>query len=139
MLRPLTLALLRAVPVSVACLACGAEPPRVPLGPPVPPAVSPSHEPRAASAATVPQFENPGGLFMPEQMPGQAETLARLGLKVEPALLADPLSTLLSSIVPPSEGWQTSGWGEVSTNGPLGPLATATPTHCVFVLGLAAV
>jgi hypothetical protein len=99
MLRPLTLALLRAVPVSVVSLACGAEPPRVPLGPPVPAAVSPVHEPPAASVAAAPLFENPGGLFMPEQMPGQAETLARLGLKVDPALLADPLSTLLSSIV----------------------------------------
>ncbi len=80
-------------------LGCGAEPPRVPLGPPVA-AIPESAAPPAAEAATsAPRFENPGGLFMPEQMAGQAETLTRLGLKLDPALLADPLSPLLSSIV----------------------------------------
>jgi hypothetical protein len=36
---------------------------------------------------------------MPEQMPKQADTLRRLGLRVDPALLADPLSPLLASVV----------------------------------------
>jgi hypothetical protein len=78
-------------------LACMQEPKHVPLGPPVPPMQEP--EPLAARPAETKAFVNPGGLFMPEQMPGQAETLKTLGLKIDPALLADPLSDLLSAIV----------------------------------------
>jgi hypothetical protein len=97
MLRAPALRLARLFPLL--SLGCGAEPPRVPLGPPVA-AIPESREPAATTAApAAPSFENPGGLFMPEQMPSQAETLARLGLKLDPALLADPLSPLLSSIV----------------------------------------
>jgi hypothetical protein len=81
-------------------LACGAQPKHVPLGPPLPaptPAeLAPEPEERAPNNRT---FVNHGGLFMPEQMPSQAEALKRLGLKIEPALLSDPLSDLLASIV----------------------------------------
>jgi hypothetical protein len=94
--RSLALFVFPALPLLI--LGCGAEPPRVPLGPPVP-LVTPAATSSAAPLATKQLFENPGGLFMPEQMPAHAETLARLGLKLDPALLADPLSSLLSSIV----------------------------------------
>ncbi len=81
-------------------LACGAEPKHVPLGPPVPapaPAdLAPEMTERGSRNAT---FVNHGGLFMPEQMPSQAEALKRLGLQIDPALLSDPLSDLLASIV----------------------------------------
>lgn len=44
-------------------------------------------------------FANPGGLFLPEQIPTQAATLKRLGLGIDPALLADPLSPVLGAVV----------------------------------------
>jgi hypothetical protein len=42
---------------------------------------------------------NSGGLFMPEQVPGQAAALKRLGLTIDPALLSDPLSSILGAVV----------------------------------------
>ncbi len=62
--------------------------------PPLPPEPEPS-----ASTALAPVFQNQGGLFMPEQLPTVLPELKRLGLKLDPALLADPLSSLLASIV----------------------------------------
>jgi len=86
--------------VGALSLACGAEPKHVPLGPPLPaptPAeLAPETADRPPPNAT---FVNHGGLFMPEQMPSQAEALERLGLRIDPALLSDPLSDLLASIV----------------------------------------
>jgi hypothetical protein len=92
MKRPLLIAAFTLLP-----LACTTAPKYVPLGPPVP--LPPEHEPVAAKPADAPPFVNPGGLFMPEQMPSQTATLKTLGLKLDPALLADPLSDLLSAIV----------------------------------------
>ena len=54
-----------------------------------------SAPPVAAKAA----FENHGGMWMPSQIPLKAEELKRLGLAIDPALLADPKSSLLGSIV----------------------------------------
>ncbi len=65
-----------------------------------PPAVLPSAT--AASATPVaakPAFENQGGMWMPSQMPLRAAELKGLGLAIDPALLSDPKSSLLSSIV----------------------------------------
>ena len=77
--------------------ACSADPKPVPLGPPVPP---PSEDaPPAPSAPVVPAWQNTGGFFMPEQLVTRAATLKELGLKLDPALLSDPLSSLLSAIV----------------------------------------
>jgi len=53
---------------------------------------------RAAVAAKA-AFENHGGMWMPSQIPLKAEELKRLGLAIDPALLADPKSSLLGSIV----------------------------------------
>src|ERR1700759_4240797 len=81
-------------------LGCAAAPQQIPLGPPVPaptPAELTGEEPAAKPKNA--DFVNHGGLFMPDQMPSQAETLKSLGLAIDPALLADPLSELLSSIV----------------------------------------
>ncbi len=77
-------------------LACAAPPKHVPFGPPVP--AMPGDEAPGPKPEAAP-FVNPGGLFMPEQMPAQADSLKKLGLKLDPALLSDPLSDLLSAIV----------------------------------------
>jgi hypothetical protein len=44
-------------------------------------------------------FENPGGMWMPAQMAAHAETLKRLGLELDPAMLAEPTSPLLQAVV----------------------------------------
>jgi hypothetical protein len=75
--------------------ACAGSPAAAP-GPPAPPG------PATASTApppTSPPFVNAGGLFLPEQVPSQANTLAELGLAIDPALLADPLSRVLGAVV----------------------------------------
>jgi hypothetical protein len=36
---------------------------------------------------------------MPEQVPGQAVNLTKLGLRIDPALLADPLSSVLGAVI----------------------------------------
>ena len=46
-----------------------------------------------------PAFENHGGMWLPAQMPERAAELSKLGLAIDPALLADPKSSLLSAIV----------------------------------------
>ncbi|HTE54634.1 MAG TPA: S46 family peptidase [Kofleriaceae bacterium] len=46
-----------------------------------------------------PTYVSPGGMWMPSQMPGQTDVLQRLGIDMNPALLADPASSLLQSIV----------------------------------------
>jgi hypothetical protein len=92
MKRSLVLAVFFVLP-----LACTAAPKYVPLGPPVPPLKE--AEPATAAKPVAEPFVNPGGLFMPEQMPAQTDTLKKLGLALDPALLADPLSDLLSAVV----------------------------------------
>jgi Peptidase S46 len=66
-----------------------------------PPAVSST--PAAVSSAPIiapaAPFENRGGMWMPSQVPGRAEELRRLGLQIDPALLSDPKSSVLASIV----------------------------------------
>jgi hypothetical protein len=44
-------------------------------------------------------FENPGGMWMPAQMTGQAAKLKELGLKIDPSQLSDPTSNTLSAVV----------------------------------------
>ncbi|HEX5098638.1 MAG TPA: S46 family peptidase [Polyangiaceae bacterium] len=84
----------------VLATACSAERPPVPLGPPLPPLPpegEPAPPPAAARAPVV--HESTGGLFMPQQVPSVLDDLKKLGLKVDPAQLSDPLSPLLASIV----------------------------------------
>src|SRR6187397_277019 len=46
-------------------------------------------------------YMNPGGMWMPQQMtlPGHLETFKKLGIKVDPKGLADPLAAPLGAIV----------------------------------------
>jgi hypothetical protein len=44
-------------------------------------------------------FENPGGMWMPNQMGAHAAKLRELGLQIDPAQLTDPTSDTLSAIV----------------------------------------
>src|ERR1043165_1710428 len=53
--------------------------------------------PTTTSAAA--SFENPGGMWMPQQMGEQAQTLKTLGLGYDPATLADPTSAPLGAVV----------------------------------------
>lgn len=90
---------LRLIPSALAsflALSCGAASP-----PPTPPHSRPLTVPEASAEAppAKPAFENPGGMWMPSQIPLKAEELKRLGLAIDPALLADPKSSLLASIV----------------------------------------
>jgi hypothetical protein len=78
---------------------CGPEapPPETPP-PPVP------QTPPVASAAPAPprvrtSYEDPGGMWMPEQIAPQAETLRSLGLEIDPAALSNPLSPVLGAVV----------------------------------------
>lgn len=60
---------------------------------------SASGAPSAAPVAAKPVFENHGGMWMPSQVPLKAAELKQLGLAIDPALLSDPKSSLLGSIV----------------------------------------
>ena len=51
------------------------------------------------AAAPAPRFVNPGGMWMPSQMPAHVALLQKLGIDIDPALLADPASPLLQAIV----------------------------------------
>ena len=79
--------------LALACARAPAENPR--LGPAPPPPIPATPAPAPPS----PEFQNPGGLWLPEQIPTHAETLRRLGLRIDPALLSDPLSGVLGAIV----------------------------------------
>jgi hypothetical protein len=85
--------------VGLLALGCGASqtapsPPPAASSAPVA-SLTPSAVPVAAKSA----FENHGGMWMPSQIPLKAEELKRLGLAIDPALLSDPKSSLLSAIV----------------------------------------
>jgi hypothetical protein len=51
------------------------------------------------TVATEVQFENPGGMWMPQQLVEHAELLKSLGLELDPAALSDPLAAPLGAIV----------------------------------------
>lgn len=55
--------------------------------------------PAPTTAPVMPRFANPGGMWMPGQMPAHADKLRELGLGIDPAALADPTSGVLSAIV----------------------------------------
>ena len=73
--------------------------------PPAPAPLAPSALPPSATNSSAPQtvaetpFENHGGMWLPSQVPEHAAELKRLGLAIDPALLADPKSSLLGAIV----------------------------------------
>ena len=82
-------------------LSCGGEAP--PPAPPVPTvnAASPAVAARPAPYQPLPtRFDdNPGGMWMPSQIPAQAAKLKELGLQIDPKDLSDPTSGLLSAVV----------------------------------------
>ncbi len=89
--------------------ACGGAetPPVAPSPSPSAPSPAPSPAPIAKSPppdAAFPAraaFSNPGGMWMPQQMalPAHAETFAKLGVTLDPKVLADPLAAPLGAIV----------------------------------------
>lgn len=75
---------------------CG-RPPEIVTAPP-PPEGAPDAEAPPAPAETV-GFENPGGMWLPKQLPEHAETLKKLGLEIDAADLADPMAYPLGAVV----------------------------------------
>jgi hypothetical protein len=84
---------------------CFGSPPTEPWRPPSFSTAMPvvTHEeplkPIAPPENHTPRWENPGGMWMPSQMPAHAAKLKELGLQIDPAELADPTSKTLSAIV----------------------------------------
>src|SRR4051812_32418235 len=81
---------------------CGVEGPPPALAPPPPaPLVALPRGSATAGADSGPRapFQNPGGMWMPEQLREKADELKALGLEVDPASLADPTSSTLSAVV----------------------------------------
>ena len=84
--------------VSACALACGASRPQ-PAALPSTARATPSAVVTATPAAAKPTFDNHGGMWLPSQVPLKADELKALGLAIDPALLADPKSSVLGSIV----------------------------------------
>ena len=84
---------------------CGGDPPPVVPAPPGPttPISSantvPAQPVPAAYQPLPPRFENPGGMWMPQQITAHAAKLKELGLAIDPKELADPTSGVLSAVV----------------------------------------
>src|SRR6188768_3960010 len=78
---------------------CAAAGPVEPAAPKPAAAVAPPTPAPAVAAPARPAFENHGGMWLPSQMPEHATELSKLGLAIDPALLSDPKSSLLSAIV----------------------------------------
>ncbi|EYF06337.1 S46 family peptidase [Chondromyces apiculatus] len=74
--------------------ACGAQPPSEPAAPgagePAPPPAPP---------AAAPRFENPGGMWMPEQLASQEAWLKQAGFQMDPRALLDPTAFPLGAVV----------------------------------------
>jgi hypothetical protein len=93
----------RSVFVLIAACSAPSQPVSQPAPPPTPPVAetAPPVAPIDPSLAARRAFANPGGMWMPSQMtlPGHAETFAKLGVQIDPKVLADPLAAPLGAIV----------------------------------------
>lgn len=81
--------------------ACATNVPPQPSPPPAAPSTpsSASPTPIEPPIAPLPYSVNPGGMWPPEQIQTQAEQLQKLGLALDPALLADPMSPILGAVL----------------------------------------
>lgn len=99
-LRPSALS--AALLLAVLAPGCGPEPPAVapPAGAPAPQAPA-AQQPAQSGAAAAPaaRFENPGGMWMPEQLGGQADQLKAAGLELDPKALTDPTAFPLNAVI----------------------------------------
>jgi hypothetical protein len=100
------LSALALVVLAAAVSACGPEVPLPvtppPPDPPLPPVATSANAPAPVVKAPKPlktSFENPGGMWMPEQLPEQAATLKAVGLEIDPAALSQPTSEILGAVV----------------------------------------
>ena len=100
------LSALALVALAAAVSACGPEAPQPvtppPPDPPLPPVATSANAPKPVEKAPKPPktaFENPGGMWMPEQLPEQAATLKAVGLEIDPAALSQPTSEILGAVV----------------------------------------
>ncbi len=80
------------------------EEPNTTVTPPPQPTVTPTASATATAAAVAeeprtPPFENPGGMWMPEQMPLHEATLKSLGMKIDPKSLASLDGAPLGAII----------------------------------------
>ncbi len=69
----------------------------VPAPPPSPSQIASAQLPDAGAEQSA--FEDPGGMWLPGQLPEQAGMLRKAGLDIDPAVLADPGSYPLSAVV----------------------------------------
>ncbi|MEP7125035.1 MAG: S46 family peptidase [Byssovorax sp.] len=100
------LSALALVVLAAVASACDPEaPPPVtppPPDPPLPPVATSVNAPPPAVKPPKPlktTFENPGGMWMPEQLPEQAATMKAAGLEIDPGLLSQPTSEILGAVV----------------------------------------
>jgi hypothetical protein len=69
-------------------------------GPPAPPNDSPQPKPPPPPTSTTKMvFENPGGMWTPQQLADHAEVLKKLGLELDAAALTDPMKHPLGAVV----------------------------------------
>ena len=85
------------VTLAAALFGCASPAPLPPSS--APPPASPKVVASVNSPPARAAFDNHGGMWLPAQMPEHAAELSKLGLAIDPALLADPKSSLLSAIV----------------------------------------
>lgn len=89
-----------ALALATALFGCASPAQLAPSSPTASSAAAPVNRVPAAVLPTAGSaFENHGGMWLPSQIPEHAAELAKLGLAIDPALLSDPKSSLLSAIV----------------------------------------